>query len=237
MVDLAQQYLEAYLGGVWTAQKKDYDGAVRRFDRMDRLLAALAERGWLDGPDAKGRAKTMRLKALAEHFPDRLGYVTHWKLLGPFDNTSHDADQRRDPCEPVTSAEGQAQVATGAKADWWDYDSPSGFLNLEQALARKKGPWTLSYAFAATTFEAPKAGPARLLMDSFFPFRVYLNGEEVHYRPGLNADCPDRLAVPVHLRQGANLVVVKLSQTQITTDAFPWGLYLRLAQAGPESKP
>jgi len=65
-------------------------------------------------------------------------------------------------------------------------------------------------------------------LDSFFPYRVCVNGAEVFYRPGLNADCPDRKSLDVQLRQGSNLIVVKLCQTQITTDSHPWGLYLRV---------
>ena len=228
MVDLAQQYLESYLQGIWAAQEKDYDRSVAGFDRMDRNLQALAEKGWLDGKDAPARAKSMRLKALAEHFPQRLGFVTDWKLLGPFDNSSSDADRRRDPFEPVDGVATPEQLGNGKEATWWDYRIPSGFLNLEQATDGKKGAWTLSYAYAATTFEARQTGPAQLKLDSFFPYRVFVNGAEVFYRPGLNADCPDRKSVDVQLRQGSNLIVVKLCQTQITTDSHPWGLYLRV---------
>ena len=40
MVDMAQQYLEAYLGGVWAAQAKDYEKSVASFDRtLDRIIA------------------------------------------------------------------------------------------------------------------------------------------------------------------------------------------------------
>jgi len=228
MVDMAQQYLEAYLGGVWAAQAKDYDGALASFDRMDGLISALDERGWVDGTDARRRAKAMRLKALAKHFPGRLGYVTRWRILGPFDNTSHDADQRRDPFEPIRSTDEAVTTADDVRAEWWDYTSPGGLLNLETALAARKGDWTLSYCYASTVVDSPRAVPAQLKLDSFFPYRVSLNGEEVYYRPGLNADCPDRTTVDVSLRKGTNLIVVKLSQTQLTGDTFPWGLYLRI---------
>lgn len=237
MVDLAQQYLEAYLGGVWAAQGKDYDKSVSEFDRMDRVLAALAAKNWVDGKDAPARAKVMRLKALAENFPQQMGYVTEWKLLGPFDNTANTSDKVREAFEPLGSLE-PVKLADGQQVAWWDYKSPGGFLNLEQALAPKKpakDPWTLSYAYAATTYDAPRALSAQIRLDSFFPFHVFLNGEEVFYKAGLNADCPDRQVVDVRLKPGPNLIVVKLSQTQLSTDSFPWGLYLRVvADEAPE---
>lgn len=228
MVDLAQRYLEAYLEGVWAAEADEFDRSVAAFGRMDRALATLVEKGWADGKDAPGRAKVMRLKALAEHFPQRLGYVTQWRILGPFDNSDANADQQRDPFEPLKDASTPVRLADGREAAWWDYTSPGGFLNLEQATGERRGDWVLSYAYAATVYDAPRDLSARLKLDSFFAFRVFVNGEEVFHRPGLNADCPDRNVVDVRLRQGPNTIVVKLSQTQITTDSFPWGLYLRV---------
>jgi hypothetical protein len=228
MVDLAQQYLEGYLDGVWAAEAGDRGQAEANFDRMDGALTALCEKGWADRIDAPARAKVMRRKALAEHFPQQFGYVTDWRLLGPLDNSALVADQTRDPFEPIRDASVPVRLEDGRETRWWDYRSSGGFLSLEQALAAKKGPWTLSYAYAATTYNAARECPAQLRCDSFFPFRVALNGEEVFYRPGLNADCPDRMVVDVRLKQGPNLIVFKLCQTQLTTDCFPWGLYLRV---------
>ncbi len=76
----------------------------------------------------------------------------------------------------------------------------------------------------------PRAMTAQLRMDSFFPFRVFLNGKEVYRRLGLDADCPDKRKVDVHLKAGENLIVFKLSQTVISTDTFPWGLYFRIVK-------
>lgn len=228
MVDMAQQYLEAYLEGVWAAQAKDYGNSVAAFDRMNRALTALCEKGWADKVDAPARAKVMRLKALADNFPAKLGYPTDWKMLGPFDNSALVADQQREPFEPLGNVTTPVKLANGQETQWWDYRSPGGFLNAEQAVAKRKGKWALSYAFAATTYDAAREMPAQIRCDSFFPFRIFLNGDEVFYRPGLNADCPDRVVVDVRLKAGPNLIVVKLCQTQITTDSFPWGLYLRV---------
>lgn len=228
MVDMAQQYLEAYLAGVWAAQAKDYDQSVAAFDRMNRALTALIDKGWADKVDAPARAKVMRLKALAENFPEKLGYPTEWKLLGPFDNTALVADQTRDAFEPLGNVTAPVKLPNGQEAQWWDYHSPGGFLNAEQAVAKRKGKWAVSYVFAATTYQAAREMSAQIRCDSFYPFRVFLNGEEVFYRPGLNADCPDRMIVDVRLKPGPNLIVVKLCQTQVSSDSFPWGLYLRV---------
>ena len=235
MVDLSQRYLEAYVDGVWSAQARRYDAAVAGFDRMDSLIDEMAAAGVIYAVDARRRAKTMRMKALAEHFSKRLGFVTRWKLLGPFDNSDSNADRVREAFEPIGSTDAPVTQADGTEVKWWDYESPGGFLNLEKAFEGRPKAWTLSSAFAATTFHAPHDLLAQLRMDSFFPFRVSVNGQEVYYRPGLNADCPDKRLVHVKMKAGANTVVFKLSQTRVTSDTFPWGLYFRVVVTGRDA--
>ncbi len=228
MVDMSQRYLEAYLAGVWNAQKRQYNASVAAFDRMGKIIDELAQHGFANATDARRRAKTMRMKALAEHFPKKLGFVTRWQLLGPFDNTDRNAHLSQDRFEPLAAIDRPVVLRTGAQARWWPYESPGGFLNLERAFAGKTGDWDLSYAYAGTTYVAPRAMIAELRMDSFFPFRVFLNGKEVYRRLGLDADCPDKRSVEVKLRAGKNVVVFKLSQTVVSTATYPWGLYFRV---------
>ncbi|MBT3378451.1 MAG: DUF4838 domain-containing protein [Lentisphaerae bacterium] len=235
MVDLSQRYLEAYLGGVWAAQAGNYEAAMAGFDRMDGLIDTMEAPGFLDAVDARRRATTMRLKTLAEHFPQKLGFVTRWKLLGPFDNSDRNADVNRDRFEPIRSLDQSLRTADGAPLEWWDYESAGGLLNLERAFAHKPRAWTLSYAYAAVVYETPTPLVAQLRMDSFFPFRVSVNGNEAFHRQGLNADRPDRQLVDVKLVAGTNTIVVKLSQTQLTTNTFPWGLYLRIVAEGEDA--
>jgi len=235
MIDMSQRYLEAYLDGVWSAEKHHYAAAVAAFDRMESVIDEMDAPGYLDAKDARRRAKTMRLKALAEHFPERLGFVTRWKLLGPFDNTAHNGHLVQDTFEPIRTLDSPVETTDGATLDWRDYSSNSGMLNLEQAFADSPKNWTLSYAYAGTTIKSPEARIAQLRMDSFFPYRVYANGKEVFYRAGLNADCPDRQLVNVQLDAGDNAIVIKLSQTMLTSDTFPWGLYFRVVREGEDA--
>jgi len=235
MVDMSQRYLEAYLNGVWSAQAHRYEAAVAAFDRMDGIIDGMAPHRFLDGLDAHRRAKTMRMKALAQHFPKKQGFVTHWKLLGPFDNTRRDADLVRDSFEPVSAIDRPVTLRSGTTMNWRAYHSPGGFLNLEQAFADIRKPRALSYAFAGTTFHAPESLTAQLRMDSFFPFRVFVDGKEVFYRPGLDADCPDKRITHVRLATGTHTIVFKLCQTVVSTDSFPWGLYFRLVVKGHDA--
>ena len=227
-VEASQRYLEAYLDGVWSAQTGDYTRSVTAFERVESLIKEMTQSGSINPEEARGRMKTVRLKTLAEHFPDRLGMVRRWKLLGPFDNTQRDADMRTDPFEPVASIAGPVTSAGGAHREWWSYESRGGFVNLESALKDRKVSWKLSYLYAGLKLQTAQAAQVQLRMDSFFPFRVFLNGREVYHRSGLDADCPDKRIVSVDLPNGESTLVLKLSQTKLTSDAFPWGLYFRI---------
>ena len=232
MVDMSQRYLEAYLDGVWNAQAHRYAAAVAAFDRVDALIDEMGGSGWVYTVDARRRARTMRMKALVEHFPEEFGFVTRWRLLGPFDNSMRNADMVRDDFEPIRSVEDSVNADDGAQLQWRDYESPGGFLNLEKAFSDEPKAWTLSYAYAGMTYNAEQEAVAQLKMDSFFPFRAFVNGEQVYYRPGLDADCPDKRTADAVLRRGKNTIVFKLTQTQSTADTYPWGLYFRIIVEG-----
>ncbi|MBN4061151.1 DUF4838 domain-containing protein [bacterium AH-315-I18] len=232
MVDMSQRYLEAYLSGVWYSQANKYSQAVASFDLMDQLIDEMAEAKFLRAGDTKHRAKTMRLKSLANYFPKKMGFFTNWQLLGPFDNSDRNAARNREPFEPVQSITGSATLANGTTATWRNYTSPGGFLSLEKALTSVKNKPRVSYLFAGTTYYAQKTVRARLKMDSFNPFVVYVNGKQVYSRLGVDADCPDKRQVDVTMNKGKNTIVFKLCQLKVRPDSFPWGLYARIVPDG-----
>ena len=39
----------------------------------------------------------------------------------------------------------------------------------------------------------------------------------------------------VQLDAGDNAIVIKLSQTMLTSDSFPWGLYFRVVREGEDA--
>ena len=229
MVDMSQRYLEAWLEGLRADRYKD---AVAAFDRMDRVINELNSHGYIAANDARFRARALRMKPLAAKFPREMGFVTRWRLLGPFDNSDLNGHRGRDPFEPVRSLSAPVKRADGQQARWWNYKSPNGgFLNLEKAFADKKGNWQLSYGYAGITYNAPRAMKAKLLMDSFFLFKVYVNGKEVFSKNGENFDFPDKYAIKVNLKAGNNVIVVKATHTHVSSDIYPWGLYLRVVDA------
>jgi hypothetical protein len=231
MVEVGHRYLEAYLEGIAQAKLGKYEESAAAFDRAEQLIDRLNPKGfgYSDAADCHRRIRGARLKFLAEYCPDKLRMVRRWNLLGPLNNDARDADLTQDGFEPGQGIGREVKLKDGRVVAWSKYESPGGFLNFREAFAKSSHAWRLSYAYAAFTVKAP-GGSAQLRMDSFYPFRVYLNGVEVYYRAGCDADAPDKRIVDVELKEGENTLVFKCCQTvdSSASDEFPWGLYMRI---------
>lgn len=233
LADLNQQYLEAYLEGVWSAQSGDYSKSVAAFDRATSLVTALGERGILHQKNIFGTKDTLlrldgiRLMTLAQYFPDEFGMIRRWMLLGPLDNSSRGAELSTDRFQPILSIDAPVKLEDGSILKWRKYENPSGFLDFRKALGPINPKWTALYAYVGFRVVMPEKKRVELRMDSFNAFRVYINGKEVFYRPGWDLDIPDKRKVPVILDAGENTIVVKCTHTS-DTYSFPWGLWFRM---------
>lgn len=230
LVDLSQQYLEGYLEGIWSAQAGKYGKTVAAFNRVGQVIDKLDQANAIDVREANYRImQTVRLTTLAEYFPDKMHYIRKWRLLGPFNNDRRDADLRVDSFEPIATIDRPVRLADGSVLAWTDCRSPEGKLKIIPALKGRRPSWGLSYIYAGVNLEAKTAQKVQFCMDSFYPFKVYLNGREVFYRPGCDAECPDKRVITVDLKRGKNTVVFKLTQTSQGNDkGESWGVYFRV---------
>ena len=240
LAHLAQKYLEDFLDGVWSAQSGNHGDFIAAFDRVDSDISAIdaeAVEDEFNAADARTRMLTAKMKTLAKYFYDMYGFVRTWSFLGPFDNDSKNAHLEPDLFPASLFPSGvesclPAETAGGGTAYWSNYTSPEGFVDFSEALLDGIGDWEYSSAYAAVTVDAPYAMSVRFRMDSFNPFRVYLNGAEVYSRLGPDADRPDKRIVSASLLAGDNTVVFKISQVAKPSYAFKWGLYFRITDSG-----
>ena len=235
MVQLTFDYLEAFLTGVWEAKKGNYESSVACFDAIQPILKQLhaMKSSYMDLAFAELHTGTARAKTLARYFPDKLRFCRSWQLLGPLDNDNRAADI---PDELFPSEVFSESVRIGAPAkladsrtlDWTPYTSPEGLVEFTAAFADVKRNWKLSHAYAALTVETPTTQATKLHLDSFYAFRVFVNGTQVYHRPGLNQDKPDGYWIPVTLQAGKNEIVLRSSETVSPSPIFRWGFYFRI---------
>ena len=236
LVNQGQIYLEDYLAGMWSAQNGLYDECIAAFGRVNQDIDAIYTIGAISGSDAndaKRRMNTAKMKSLAEYFPDRLGFIRTWQILGPLNNDTCDATYYS-PMFPSNIFSGNVTVCQpatlvgGKVIGWRGYTSPEGLVDFSDALPDPKPEWYFSSAHAAVTVTVPSARQVQFRMDSFFPFIVYVNGVSVYSRLWPNADSPDNCIATVNLPAGNSTVIFKSSQTCPPSYAFKWGFYFRI---------
>ncbi|HXT57872.1 MAG TPA: hypothetical protein VN699_04525, partial [Pirellulales bacterium] len=185
--------------------------------------------------------QVQRLKAALEKLgekvdlPKHFGFITAWKLIGPFDNTDEKAfDVVYPPEEAMDLAgeyEGKPLDDKPRTVKWIDHETKDdyGIVDLNQALGKANG--VVAYAWAE--FDSPRDQPAELRLGRDNAAKVWLNGELVHehrvYHSGAEMD---QFVGRGRLRAGRNVILVKVLQNEQKEDwAQTWGFQLRVCDA------
>ena len=235
IVEMGHRFLEHYLDGVWLAKDGNYEGALNAFSKMQRAIDTLGARAMFN--NASGRAATMRgaaLMALAEYCPEKAGFVCDWRILGPFDNSNRTAESTMATFEPVTGWTTPVKGPDNKGMVWKTYRSPNGFLEFSKVFPKPPKDWSAFIAYAGIRLVADQPIKVLLECNSFNSFRIYLNGKEIFFRPGMQLDLPDGNRVEANLVAGENTLVFRCTESA-SSPQFPWGLYLRvLNPADPE---
>lgn len=185
-------------------------------DALAAYRAALA--GATDRDQVDRIAK--RLEAAGEPV-DRVahyGYLTRYRLIGPFDNRDEASFDRSYPPEerpgdPAFDKELASDFEGFDSVGWQTFDASGdeATLNLHDVADNYKG----SLVYLATAFEADAAGPIQLRLSTENAFKIWLNGEPVFARPEYHRSKRfDQYVLPAEAREGRNLVFIKLLQNE-----------------------
>lgn len=159
---------------------------------------------------------------------DRLGFLTDWQLLGPFDNEQGSGFDT--PYAPETAIDlGAVVEARSRELEWRRIpETDSGFV----PFARLFYPSEQVFAYAATTLEVPEDTDAAFRLGSDEAIRVFLDGHVVFERDVRRSCRFDQDAFGVRLSAGRHTLVVKLAQR-----VDDWGFALRLTDPSGEPLP
>ena len=144
------------------------------------------------------------------------GYLTEWKLVGPFENKDEASfDVAFEPetapqfeAEYETEFEGQPLVHRWQTAT---IEDESGTVDLHQLMANHKG----SLVYAAAAFESAEAQPIELRLSTANAWKLWLNGELLFARPEYHRGKKfDQYVVRSQARAGRNVVLIKLLQNE-----------------------
>ncbi len=127
--------------------------------------------------------------------------VTKWLIAGPFPNENCKGFDAVYPPEQAKTLDELLKAA-----EWKKVTAADGVVNL---LPHFK-PNTNVVAYALTIIESPKEVTTELLIGSDDGVKVWLNGELVHNNHAHRGLTIDQDRVQVKLRQGTNLLLVKI---------------------------
>jgi len=180
---------------------------------------------------------------LREHF----GFLTAWRVVGPFDNAGNAGFARAYPPEegvdPAATYDGKE-----GKVSWRPVssDHEEGIVNVNLVYPPPPPPADAPkrdggneeglkgvLAYAVTDFVSAAGGPAELRLGCKNAWKIWLNGQPVferdEYHRGMEID---QYRMPVELRPGRNEILVKLCQDEQrkpwTTE---WEFQLRVCDA------
>lgn len=175
------------------------------------------------------KVATDKLKTFGEE-PDvatQMGYITSWKLIGPFDNVD---DKGWDTAYPPEAGVDVTKRYAGQKEEigWVNHvtTDPMGVVDLTKALDKHKGAVTYAYA----EFLADKAQPVDFRLGSINANKVWVNGKELTanhvYHAGMQVD---QYIAKGELKAGKNQILIKVCQNeQKEVWAQDWKFQLRV---------
>lgn len=201
---------------------------------VSRTLAELADDRRLPAPlriyAAGLRAQLLIREAGADEAAAafrHLGFITQFRVIGPFDNEGKAGFDRPMPPELARGEPLDLSAIYPGKerpVTWRDYPDVArwGYVNLGAVLR----PNTNTCAYAETFLHSDRAQPLTIWVGAGGAVRMWVNGSEVLRDPAYRAADYDRSVALVAARAGANRVLLKVCNSD-----GPLGFYLRVGDA------
>lgn len=217
------------------------DAVQRLIDTADKALAAADKAAATkefsnaltyarDEAQIKKVAGELRKLGQEVDLPKHFGFLTHWKLIGSFDNAKLVGF---DTAYPPEKAVDLAAAYDGKleKARWVDVATANdyGMVDFNKSFGDMKG--VTGYAF--TEFNAAEARPAELRLGCKNGWKVWFNGKLLFGRDEYHRGARiDQYRLPVELKAGRNTILVKVCQNEEVKDwTKEWEFQLRVCDA------
>jgi hypothetical protein len=211
MKDAAQ----AAAAGNASAAKNRYRAALlaaREADQVDAIAKSLRDLG-----------ETVDLQGV-------FGWVTEWKVVGPFDNSGRGGFAIEFPPERELKFDAEYE-GKGGPVRWRTASATNeyGMVDLNVPLGALKEVC----AYACADFVATKAQPAEIRLGCQNAWKVWFNGKLLfgrdEYHRGMEID---QYRLPVELQAGRNTILVKLCQNEQREEwTVGWEFQLRVTDA------
>ena len=209
--------------------------AKQLLDKNEKSAATAAYRKLLAA--ARGRdqveliAKTLKNLGAPVDLVAQFGFITRWKLVGPFDNTSGAGFQTAYPPEKSIDLTITYQGKKNQSLTWKEHltADPNGVVDLNKALGKHMG--VTGYAYAVVYSENERS--VELRAGSNNAVKIFLNGRQIYFRDEYHHGMRmDQHVGRGTLKAGGNEILIKVCQNEQKEDwAQLWSFQLRVCDA------
>jgi hypothetical protein len=158
------------------------------------------------------------------------GFLTQWKVIGPFDNTDKKGFEAVFPPEQNIDLAAEYD-GKSSKVKWRDFvvTDKFGKVDINLVYGKLKGVT----AYATTDFYSDKAQSVQLRLGGMNSWKVWLNGKLLFGHDEYHFDSEiDQYPMPAQLQPGRNTILVKVCQNEQTEDwADDWDFQLRVTDS------
>ena len=170
--------------------------------------------GVVDDDQIKAIVKPLRAMGHKVDLQKHFGFLTHWHMIGPFENrgdigfdTAYPPEQGIDLSATYPGQLGDVRWMSQSTED--DY----GVVDVEKLYKNYKG----SVMFATTEFSSPVEQTVEFRLGITNAWKLWLNGKQIfsrhEYHRGMHLD---QYRLPVTLRPGGNRILLKVCQNEQT---------------------
>ena len=138
-------------------------------------------------------------------------YIREWLILGPFFPADLDTDFLSDSGGEVDikPIECDTTIKNGKTLTWERYESKRDVIDFVDIIGDVED--ATAYAFCSLQSDADC--DAQVEIQTCYGIAIWVNGKQVHYRPGIYGRSYRRDIFEVKLKAGANLCLVKVART------------------------
>ena len=164
--------------------------------------------------------------------PLHFGFLMHWHVVGPFDNTNRSGFAKEFAPEQIPVSLDAEYEGKSGPVKWQPFASTdsNGTIDLNKPCGMLKD--VTGYAY--TEFNAAESRPAELRLACKNAWKIWFNGEYVFGRDEYHRGQKiDQYILPVALKAGKNTILVKACQNEQKEDwTVEWEFKLRVCDSG-----
>ncbi|MAG92296.1 MAG: hypothetical protein CMJ48_00880 [Planctomycetaceae bacterium] len=184
----------------------------KQTEAVAELRKALS--GATDQDQVSAIAKSLETLKVEIDIPQHFGFLTNWKIVGPFNNRDKVGFATVYPPEKKIDLAATHEGQLG-EVKWSRYstDDDFGILDVAKQIKNYKG----SVMYATTEFESAAAQDVDIRLGTPNSWKLWLNGkllfDREEYHRGMEVD---QYQVKAHLKAGRNVLLLKVCQNEQT---------------------